>query len=551
MFIRKKTTPLRHTVVQIVENHRHGPTTVQHVLRHVGTAKNAEELEQLLAIAATLKTQMEQAMLAQQSENALGGYASAVGNWQEMSGKEKVNLHYLEETARTILGIHDVYGAVYEHIGFSNLFTRPQQRTFSATILREIVLGRIAHPSSKRDTVNFLSQQFGKKIKIDHVYQMMDKIDTLFLERIQKCALAMTLKLSGQKLRVMFYDATTLYFESFQEDALKQNGYSKDMKFNQPQIVLTLFVTESGLPVGYEIFPGATFEGHTLIPVLEKLKSRYNIKDVIFVADRDLLSESNLTYLAENNVNYIVGARIKGVDKKLKTEILNPANYHRVGEEAGHKIAIFEQDPTRRLIVSYSMERHRKDQHDRLKAIEKLQKKLAKSKNPKSLLSNYGYKKYLEIQGDATVHLNTQKLKQDAQWDGLLGVTTNLKEINAEQVLAQYRSLWQIEACFRVNKHDLKMRPIYHWTPHRVQAHVAICFMAFVCVKYLEYRLSVQSKGMSPEVIRQSLLQVQASTLYDRHFKKSFILPSQVSREAKEIYRVMGIKIPNQPVVIK
>lgn len=132
----------------------------------------------------------------------------------------------------------------------------------------------------------------------------------------------------------------------------------------------------------------------------------------------------------------------------------------------------------------------------------------------------------------------------------ITGVITNLKNTNPEQVLAYYRGLWQIESCFRVKKHDLKIRPIYHWTEPRIKAHVAINFMAFVCIKYLEYRLSVQSQKISPEKIRTALMQVQATTIRDKQSDKNFILSSPINPIAKEIYRVMGIKIPKYPITI-
>lgn len=420
MFIRKKKTPNQNIVIQVVENFRDKNTTIQRVLRHIGTAKNEEELKNLLALAQTIKTQMEHKALAKETKSIQGSYASSLGDWKEIKDQRSVNISQLEEISKTILGIHDIYGFIYSSIGFTNLFTRPQHRAFSAKVLKEIVLGRIANPASKKATTEFLLAQFGKEIKLDHVYQMMDKIDDLFIERIQRSALATTLSLTKEKLRVLFYDATTLYFESFTEDELKQNGYSKDMKFNQAQVLLALFVTEKGLPVGYELFPGSTFEGHTLIPILDKLKKRYQLEEVVFVADRGLLNETNLKYLEENNFKYIVGARIKNVNAKIKNKILNLENYKTSDTDTGQRIAQFEYTQERQLVVSYSVERAHKDQNDREKAIAKLQKKIAKSKNPKSLLNNYGYKKYIEILGDAKIKINQNKLESDSQWDGLL-----------------------------------------------------------------------------------------------------------------------------------
>ena len=249
----------------------------------------------------------------------------------------------------------------------------------------------------------------------------MDKIDDAFCDRIQERALAATLRLTGDKLKVLFYDATTLYFESFTEDELKQNGYSKDMKFNQPQVLFALFVTREGLPVGYEVFPGATYEGHTLKPVLEKLKARYQIDEVIFVADRGMLSIENLNFLEKNNIPYIMGARLRSLTQTKQAEVL--AWGSKIKEAAQKKENLYkniehtnniEIKDGKRLVLSYSNKRALKDAYDRNKSILKLQKKLSKSKNPKNAISNYGYQKYLRISGNARLEINEEKLEKEA-----------------------------------------------------------------------------------------------------------------------------------------
>jgi transposase len=555
MFIRKKYSKDKKTcVIQIVENHRMGLSTKQHVLRHMGTARTPEKRAQLQRLADVIKTQLENELILKQSKQVKPRFARQLDHLSISSKATLVDMSHVKEIKRQVLGIHDIYGFLYDQLGFTNVFTRPQQREEAAKILREIVLARIACPVSKRASVALLEEKFGVSLKLDHVYQMMDKIDEGFCERIQQRALSSTLKLTGEKLRVLFYDATTLYFESFIEDELKQNGYSKDMKFNQPQVLLALFVTEKGLPIGYELFPGSTFEGHTLIPVLEKLKARYQLEEVVFVADRGLLSEENLSLLEEKKFNYIVGARIKNVPKKLQDMILNEENYKSLDikwnthkkqkENPLQRMAVFEEKQERRLIVHYHSERAKKDMHDRSKSIEKLYKKLSKSKNPKALLNNYGYKKYIEVKGEAKLGINEAKIKESARWDGLLGVITNMTDSAPEKLLMYYRGLWQIEESFRINKHDLKMRPIYHWSPHRVKAHIAISFIAFVCVRYLEYILSIRAEKISPEIIRKSLLHVQGSILKDGASGKQFLVTSPLSAEANRIYKVMGIKTP-------
>lgn len=555
MFIReKKSKDKMISVIQIVENRRVDSTTKQQVLRHVGTARTSEEIAQLKRLAEVIKTQLENESLLKQSKHAKPQFATYVGQLNTISKETLVNIAQLREINRYVFGIHDIYGCVYDQLGFTNLFTRPRQREKSAKVLREIVLARIACPLSKRASVELFEEKFGVSLNLDHVYQMMDKIDEGFCERIQQRALSETLKLTGEKLRVLFYDATTLYFESFSEDELKQNGYSKDMKFNQPQVLLALFVTEKGLPVGYELFPGSTFEGHTLIPVLEKLKARYQSDEVIFVADRGLLSEENLVLLEQKKFKYIVGARIKNTTKDLREKILDEKNYKSIDikwnvakkekEPPKQRIAVFDEKHKRQLIVHYHSDRAKKDAYDRSKSIEKLHKKLSKSSNPKALLNSYGYKKYLEVKGEAELGINEEKIKESEQWDGLLGVITNITDSDPETLLKHYRGLWQIEESFRINKHDLKMRPIYHWSPRRVKAHIAISFIAFVCVRYLEYILSIRSEKISPEIIRKSLMHVQGSILKDESSGKRFLITSPLSVVAKRIYKVIGIKTP-------
>lgn len=562
MFIReKKFANQTKSSIQIVENQRIGHTTKQRVIRHVGTAHTSEEIEQLKLIALVIKDDLENDRIATRSQKTQSQFASEIGNLGVLATNNLVDISKVREIARHTLGIHDVYGYLYDRLGFGNLFSRPKQRETSAKVLREIVLARIAHPVSKRASVALLDERFGVSLDLDHVYQMMNKIDDPFIERLQLRAQKETLKLTGEKLNVLFYDATTLYFESFTEDDLKQNGYSKDLKFNQPQVLLALFVTEGGLPIGYELFPGATFEGHTLVTVLEKLKSRYQLKDIVFVADRGLFSEDNLKLLEEKKLKYIVGARIKNMSKKLTDDILNTDNYKSIElshhqskkseEKIQQRVAIFNYTETRKLVVHYSSKRAFKDAADRDKSIEKLRKKLKKSKDPKSLLSSYGYKKFLGIKGKAEIIVNEDKIKEASVWDGLVGLVTNYHDANAEQLFRYYRGLWQIEESFRINKHDLKMRPIYHWSPHRVKAHIAICFMSFVCVRHLEYLVTTQIAKLSPEVIRHTLLQVQASIIEDTQSEKTWLLPSMVSLNAKRIYQILGIKIPSGVTAIK
>jgi transposase len=306
-------------------------------------------------------------------------------------------------------------------------------------------------------------------------------------------------------------------------------------------------VTSDGLPVDYELFAGDTYEGHTLIPALTKIRKKYHLDKIVLVADSALLSQENLAELEGEGLEYIVGARLKKVKNKLKDKILDPNNYKEI--TPGYQIAHF-SDSHREIVVSYSSKRALKDASDRKKALAKLKKKLEQSRSPKQHLSNSGYRKYLKVEGKSTLLLDEEKIASESLWDGLHGVVTNAK-LSGEEMLARYNDLWQVEAAFRVTKHDLQVRPVFHWKPRRIAAHIAICFTAYALVKHLEYRVRLCYKKLSIEKIRQLLIRVQTSILFDKEKRIRYGLPSKMKKEARKIYNAIGIKRSITPYIIE
>ena len=367
---------------------------------------------------------------------------------------------------------------------------------------------------------------------------------------------------------VSFYDVTTLYFESESEDDLRRIGFSKEGKLARPQIQLGLFTTLEGYPLSYEVYDGKKYEGHTLLEALINFQKRFQLKNKpIVVADRGMLNDANIAFLENNGYKYILGAKIKMLPTTIKEKI---ENLTFIDDSVTHQININKTikyttddkkhslDISQRLILSFSSSRAKKDKHDREKAIAKLKKRLEDSKSVKSQLSNNGYKKYLQLQSsdknsscDLSITLNEDKILEDEAWDGLKGIVTNNETLSSEELIHQYSNLWQVEESFRITKHDLKIRPIYHWKPSRVKAHLAISFMAYTLVRYLEYRVRLQYKKLSPEKIRQILLSVQTSILYDTTTDKKFAMPSKVSDDAKKIYKLMGVPIATKPSILK
>lgn len=550
MFIRVKTSNKGTTkYLQIVQSIRKGERVTQKIIRHIGVAHDEDELEKLKLLAESIRMKLEagsQQFLFKPEEIVKLGESKK----PYKDSDYLVNVKNLVEEQRLISGIHDVYGKLFSNLGYEKVMARPGRNKMAVRIFTDIVLARIANPASKMASVDMLEEDFGVTIDLDKVYRMMDKLDTAALERLKKITYQNTLNLLGSKIEVIFYDATTIYFESFSEDELKRNGFSKDHKHNQPQILLALMVTSDGLPVDYEIFSGDTYEGHTLIPALAKIRKKYDIGRIVFVADSGMLSKDNiaeLESLEEESFEYIVGARLKKVKNKLRDKILDHNNYKEI--TPGYKIAHF-SDGNRKIVVSYSSKRACKDASDRKKAIAKLKKKLEKSRSPKQHLSNSGYRKYLKVEGRSTILLDEEKIASESLWDGLHGVVTNAK-LSGKEILAKYNDLWNVEAAFRVTKHDLKVRPVFHWKPRRIAAHMAICFTAYALVKHLEYRVRLCYRKLSIEKIRQLLIRVQISILFDKQKRIRYGLPSKMKKDARKIYNAIGIKRSMTPYIIE
>ena len=264
-----------------------------------------------------------------------------------------------------------------------------------------------------------------------------------------------------------------------------------------------------------------------------------------------MLSEANLNALEAAGLHYIVGARLKSLPQRLQTQALDASGYETLKDGDGARVRELTHN-TRRLVVGFSPVRAEKDRRDRDKALDKLRKKLAKSDNPKDLLSNRGYKQYLRIEGKSTLTLNPDKIAQAQRWDGLHGVITNLpKATKTATILGQYRGLWQVEDTFRVSKHDLKVRPIYHWTPRRIRAHIAIAFMSLLCVRHLQYRMTLQARPVSPEVIRNALVHVQHSVLEHKQTNRRYVIPSAISETGRQLYKAMGLTHSTTPYELK
>jgi transposase len=266
-----------------------------------------------------------------------------------------------------------------------------------------------------------------------------------------------------------------------------------------------------------------------------------------------MMSEDNLKKMEEAQLNFVVAAKLKSLPEKLKSEILS--RKHEISIEVDKEAMEVQEHryKGRRLVVSYNKSRARKDKGDRERLIAKLKSKLGKNNqtNPKKLITNNGYLKFVNEQTEGKLILNEDKITQDELWDGLHGIITSKREAPAQELLKDYRRLWIIEESFRINKHSLSMRPIYHFRTKRIKAHILICYLAFAVARITQERIKIFDESMSVEKIREELSEIEISILEDRISGKFYQLPSKMSQKAKLIYRAIGAKRCDRPCEFK
>lgn len=389
-----------------------------------------------------------------------------------LQGLEEISVH----------GPELLLGKIFDEIGFNQV---------KDELFRQLVLARLCFPASKLKTTDYLSKYQYLDIDVQAVYRYLDKLYNDQKSIVQKISYDHTLKVLDNKISVVFYDVTTIYFESESEDELRKTGFSKDGKHQHPQLVLGLLVSKGGYPLAYDIFQGNQFEGHTMLPVIEAFKDQYELENLVVVADAGLLSKDNIALLQQGGYEYILGARIKAESKTIKKRILELKLKN--GESA-----VIERDSKSKMVISYSQTRANKDAHNRERGLTKLNKQIKSGKLTKANINNRGYNKFLQINNQVQVSINMDKIEDDQKWDGLKGYITNT-QLSKEDVIENYKDLWQIEKAFRVAKTDLQIRPIYHRIQRRIEAHICIAFAAYKVYKELERQLRVKQSNLSPE----------------------------------------------------
>jgi transposase len=478
------------------------------VVKTVGSSRNEQEIQKLI-------------YLGKQEIARLNNQSMLFSSESDLLVEEVFST--LKNASIKTVGPEIIFGKIYDSIGFS---------TISEELFRHLVIARLAFPLSKLKTIDYLYRFQGVMLDIDAIYRFLDKLNNALKEQVEQIAFVHTVKILRGNISIVFYDMTTLYFEASDEDDLRKTGFSKDGKHQNPQIYLGLLVGLGGYAIGYDIFEGSIYEGHTLIPFLEKITSKFDLNKPIVVADAGLLSKENIQALQQRGYEYIIGARVKNETEKVKQEILA----RQLGDGEMMKI---KKANGLRLIVAYASNRASKDEHNRKRGLQRLEKKIKSGKFTKSNINNKGYNKYLKLQGDVTIKIDYEKFENDKRWDGLKGYITNTK-LKDKQVIENYRNLWQIEKAFRMSKTDLRIRPIYHRLKHRIEAHICISFTAYCIYKELERVLYQEKSKLSLKKaaeLTHNMYQVTYILPESKHTKSTLL---KMDDDQAELYQIVN-----------
>ena len=429
---------------------------------------------------------------------------------------------------------------------------------------------RLNDPLSKLGSYNLQNNYvgLGEPVTLQHLYRTLDHLATCN-QLIQTHIYNKHANLFNYEFDVVFYDVTTFYFDSdvVEEGKLRQMGFGKDGKIGKTQILFSLLIDKNKVPIGFQIFKGDKYEGHTFKEAIKTLKEKYRINRIIVVADSGMLNNDNLNLFDEgmdaDGYEYIVGDRLKSLSETAVAHLTNMKNYkplklkdtndHAANNKDGKEQKTKEGQPDvkeedksllyctykygkRTIICTWSEKRAKKDKAERDEKILKAQKLL---KTP-ALIERKAKTYFLKPTTDNQQYiLDTAKIELQTKFDGFKAIATNAADITPETVLEKYSELYKIEHSFRSFKSYLETRPMFHWTDKRIEGHLVLCYISFCMLNYLQ-----QYTGYTEQTIRRALDKTQVSKIImDQELSW---LRSEMSEEAGKIFEAINIKqLPN------
>jgi len=461
-----------------------------------------------------------------------------------------------------------VFERLWQELGFPQLLAQLlQDRKFEFDVERAVfltVLHRLFAPGSDRAAEVWRRRyaiRDAENLQLHHLYRAMAWLGeplpddeqagaTPFAPRLVKDLIEEGLfqrtrdLFSG--LDLVFFDTTSIYFEGAGGETLGRFGHSKDHRSDRKQMVVGAVLDGQGRPVCCELWPGNTSDAKTLVPIVDRLKSRFHIRSICVVADRGMISRETIAKLqsAHRDTRFILGARLRSV-KEISEEVLGRAG--RYQEVFGPRKTSKDPAPLkvkevlvkdRRYVICHNEDQARKDRADREAMLADLPARLRQSAT--SLVGNKGYRKYLRTRAGGGFELDPAKIEKDARFDGKWVLQTDT-ELAAAECALKYKELWMVEHLFRSVKSILETRPIYHKCDETIRGHVFCSFLALVLLKELLTRL--ESRGWQVEwaSLRDDLDALEEMTVTTNG--RSFVVRSQTEGDAGKALQAVGVAL--------
>lgn len=403
-----------------------------------------------------------------------------------------------------------------------------------------MVANRLLDPSSKLGIEDWKEGYYVPEwdnLKVHHFYRAMD--DLIAIKDLIDVELANQLVtlFSGDISMVMFDTTSIKHWGEGDYADILEHGYSKEKRGDLPQIVVGVMMTRDGIPLAHEVWKGNQSDVKSFAETIKEAKNKYGLKEVIWVADRGMVSEKNLDLLEELEMRYILGVRMRHLDQETKEKLLN-VNYGftRVAEQLQVKDITLDK---KRYIVCYNPLESKKEKHKR-EYFKKILQKKVDFDTAKSFLIKNGYKKYLDLKGELTI--DWSRFEKEELYDGKWVLLTN-SDLNDKEIGKAYKDLWQIERSFRTLKSPLAVDPMFHWTEKRIRAHVFICFLALQIYLLLEKQLRDMRQSSSIPRMLAELDKIH-SINQSLNETDSIIHLTETSTRAKELLDCFKLEKP-------
>jgi len=513
MFIRVKGTG-QYRYLQVVENHREGKRTLQRVICTLGKA------DELMAGGAT---------------DSLLRSLSRFGQRVRL-----MEAGDLEKGPAQQLGPDLVFGRLWQEAGAGRVLEGLlESRSFEFPVERAVyltVLHRLFEPRSDRAAERWRRDVVvpgAEGIELHHLYRAMRWLGEV-KDEVEEALFASRRDLFTE-LSLAFFDTTSIYFEGRGGESLGQHGHSKDYRPDLRQMVVGAVLTGEGRPVCSELWPGNHGDGNALLPVVDRLRQRFGLNRVCWVADRGMVSEATIGGLEERKLEYILGARMRRQKEVARSVLGRAGRYEEVAENLRVKEVWVEG---RRYIVCHNPQEAIKDAADREAIVRALEDQIREG--ARQLVGNRGYRRFLRVEREA-VSIDRKRVAAEARYDGKFVLRTNTS-LPPSEVAVQYKRLLLVEQFFRTTKSLLETRPIFHQWDSTIRGHVFCSFLALVLMDELKRRLGEKGLKIEWDVVRQDLEALEQARV--REGEQWYLLRSPLQGAAGKVLQAVGVAAP-------